>query len=38
VVTLVDFVNVPPEPIAGWRGYDDFDCRNVSMTLRHLVV
>jgi hypothetical protein len=26
VVTLVDFVNVPPEPIAGWRGYDDFDC------------
>lgn len=26
MVALVDFVNVPPEPIAGWRGDDDFDC------------
>jgi hypothetical protein len=25
-VGLVDFVNVPPEPIAGWRSYDGFDC------------
>ena len=23
---LVDFVNVPPDPIAGWRGDNDFDC------------
>jgi hypothetical protein len=26
MVALVDFVNVPPEPIAGWRSYDGFDC------------
>jgi hypothetical protein len=28
---LVDFVNVPPEPIAGWRSYDGFDCYRTPM-------
>jgi hypothetical protein len=26
MAALVDFVNVSPEPIAGWRSYDGFDC------------
>ena len=30
-VALVDFVNVPPEPIAGWRSDDGFDCPRAPM-------